>query len=111
VADVGTPAQLKSRFGTVVFTLGFGSRDGAATAARVLAADGYGPEQDGSQIQVRSARGSGAVTGVLQALAARAPDPVSVAVHEPTLDDVFLSLTQGAKTHTARTVTAGAMTS
>ena len=67
----------KEVFGTVVFTLGFGSRDGAATAARVLAADGYGPEQDGSQIQVRSACGSGAVTGVLQALAARAPDPVS----------------------------------
>jgi ABC-2 type transport system ATP-binding protein len=120
VADVGTPAQLKSRFGTVVFTLGFGTRDGAETAARVLAADGYRPEQDGSQIQVRSACGSGAVTGVLRALAARAPDPVSVAVHEPTLDDVFLTLTQGAKTATraprtatreARTVTEGAMIS
>jgi hypothetical protein len=31
---------------------------------------------------------------VLRALDGRAPDPVTVAVREPTLDDVFLSLTQ-----------------
>jgi hypothetical protein len=32
---------------------------------------------------------------VLRALEGRAPDPVSVAVREPTLDDVFRSLTEG----------------
>ena len=40
---------------------------------------------------VRSATGSGELTGMLRALDGRAPDPVSVAVREPTLDDVFLS--------------------
>ena len=106
VADVGTPAQLKSRFGTVVFTLGFGTGDGAGAAARVLAADGYRPDHDGTQVQVRSAQGSAAVTAVLRALDGRAPDPVSVAVHEPTLDDVFLTLTRGTKP-----MTQGALTS
>jgi hypothetical protein len=32
---------------------------------------------------------------MLRALDGRAPDPVSVVVREPTLDDVFLSLTRG----------------
>ena len=32
---------------------------------------------------------------MLRALDSRAPDPVSVAVREPTLDDVFLCLTRG----------------
>ncbi len=45
--------------------------------------------------QVRSATGSGELTGMLRALDGRAPDPVSVAVHERTLDDVFLSLIRG----------------
>ena len=78
-----------------LFTLGFGTPDGAGTAARALAADGYRPDHAGTQVQVRSAQGSAAVTAVLRALDGRAPDPVSVAVHEPTLDDVFLSLTSG----------------
>ena len=55
---------------------------------------GYRPRRDGDGVQVRSAAGSGELTGVLRALDGRAPDPVSVAVREPTLDDVFLSLTR-----------------
>jgi ABC-2 type transport system ATP-binding protein len=95
IAGTGTPAELKARFGSVVFALGFG-REAAAEAARsVLATAGYEPSLDGDGIQVRSAAGSGALTAVLRALDGRAPDPVSVAVREPTLDDVFLSLTAG----------------
>lgn len=98
VADVGTPAQLKSRFGTIVFSLGFGSQADTETAWKVLAAEGYRPERAGTEIQVRSSSGSGAVTQVLRTLGGQVPDPVSVAVHEPTMDDVFLTLTQGGKT-------------
>jgi ABC-type multidrug transport system ATPase subunit len=97
VADVGTPAQLKSRFGTVVFNLGFASQADTETAWKVLAAEGYRPERAGTEIGVRSSSGSGALPQVLRALDGQVPDPVSVAVHEPTMDDVFLTLTQGGK--------------
>jgi ABC-type multidrug transport system ATPase subunit len=97
VADVGTPAQLKSRFGTVVFNLGFDTQASTESAWEVLAAEGYLPERAATEIQIRSNSGSGAVTQVLRTLDGQAPDPVSVAVHEPTLDDVFLTLTQGGK--------------
>jgi ABC-2 type transport system ATP-binding protein len=97
VADTGTPAGLKARFGAVLFDLGFGAPGDAETASAALAARGYATERTGATLRVRSDSGSGAVTGVLRALQCRAPDPVSVAVREPTLDDVFLSLTQGGK--------------
>ena len=95
VADTGTPAELKARFGTVVFHLDFGRQEAAQAAHTALASAGYRPQRDGAGIQVRSATGSGELTGILRALHGRAPDPVSVAVREPTLDDVFLSLTRG----------------
>ena len=95
VADTGTPAELKARFGTVVFRLGFGGQVAAEAAGKELAAAGYRPERDGADVQVRSATGSGALPAVLRALDGKALDPVSVAVREPSLDDVFLSLTRG----------------
>jgi ABC-2 type transport system ATP-binding protein len=93
VVDVGTPAQLKSRLGTVVFSLGFGTEADAAAAARILTAAGWAPERVGAGLRVRSDDGSGAIAQILRALDGRAPDPVTVAVHEPTLDDVFLAVT------------------
>jgi ABC-type multidrug transport system ATPase subunit len=95
IAGTGTPAELKAKFGAVVFALGFGHEAAAEAARAVLAASGYQPARDGLGVRVRSATGSGALTGVLRALDGRAPEPVSVGVREPTLDDVFLSLTAG----------------
>jgi daunorubicin resistance ABC transporter ATP-binding subunit len=95
VAGTGTPAELKARFGTVVFRLGFGGQVAAEAADKALAAAGYRPERDGADVQVRSATGSGALPAVLRALDGKALDPASVAVREPSLDDVFLSLTRG----------------
>jgi ABC-2 type transport system ATP-binding protein len=95
VADTGTPAELKARFGTVVFHLDFGGQEAARAAQAALASAGYRPRRTGAAVQVRSAAGSGELAGMLRTLAGRAPDPVSVAVREPTLDDVFLSLTRG----------------
>jgi ABC-2 type transport system ATP-binding protein len=95
VADTGTPAELKARFGTVVFHLGFGQPAAAQAAQTVLARSGYQPQRDGTGLQIRSAAGSGELSGLLRALDGRAPDPVSVELREPTLDDVFLSLTGG----------------
>jgi daunorubicin resistance ABC transporter ATP-binding subunit len=96
VADTGTPAELKARFGTVVFHLDFGGQEAARAAHAALASAGYRPRRAETAVQVRSA-GSGELASLLRTLAGRAPDPVSVAVREPTLDDVFLSLTRGGK--------------
>jgi ABC-2 type transport system ATP-binding protein len=94
VADTGTPRQLKERFGTVVFTLDFAAPADALAASRLLAAAGYRAETEAERagLRVRSDSGSGALPGLLRALD-RVADPVSVAVREPTLDDVFLTLT------------------
>jgi daunorubicin resistance ABC transporter ATP-binding subunit len=94
VADTGTPGELKARLGSAVFLLDFAGQGGAQAAHAALAAAGYQPQRDGAGLQVRSTAGSGELAGVLRALDGRAPDPVTVAVREPTLDDVFLSLTQ-----------------
>jgi ABC-type multidrug transport system ATPase subunit len=94
VAATGTPAELKARFGTVVFQLDFGGQEAAEAAHAALVSAGYRPRRDGAGVQVRSATGSGELAGMLRTLDGRAPDPVSVAVREPTLDDVFLSLTR-----------------
>jgi daunorubicin resistance ABC transporter ATP-binding subunit len=95
IAGTGTPAELKARFGSVVFDLGFGTRSEADLATAALSAAGYRPELSGTGIRIRSADGSGTVARVLRSLDGRVPDPTSVAVREPTLDDVFLSLTGG----------------
>jgi ABC-2 type transport system ATP-binding protein len=94
VADTGTTAELKARFGSVVFSFTFGGQPAAHAAHAALAAAGYRPQRDGTEIRLRSAAGSGTLPAVLRSLDGRAPDPVSVAVREPTLDDVFLSLTR-----------------
>ena len=91
--DDGTPAALKSRTGSVLFTLGFDAEDAAAKAERVLDAAGHAPEREGRAVRVFSPDGSGAIVEVLRALQRRVPDPRSVTVREPTLDDVFLALT------------------
>jgi ABC-2 type transport system ATP-binding protein len=93
VADTGTPAELKARLGAVVFALGFGTPEDAEAARQALAATGCQPQRTGTRIQIRSGDGSGSLARVLRALDGRVPDPVSVSVHEPTLDDVFLTLT------------------
>jgi ABC-2 type transport system ATP-binding protein len=93
VVGTGTPAELKSRLGAVVFSLGFATPDQAEAARAALASRGYRPEGWGTEIAVRSGSGSGELTQVLRALEGRAPDPASVAVREPTLDDVFLAVT------------------
>ena len=53
------------------------------------------PEELATKLARETVAGSGELPAVLRALDGQAPDPVSVAVREPTLDDVFLSLTGG----------------
>jgi ABC-2 type transport system ATP-binding protein len=95
LVGTGTPGELKARFGSVLFDLGFGTRSDADLATKALTAAGYRPERSGTSIRIRSADGSAAIARVLRSLDGLVPDPTSVAVREPTLDDVFLSLTGG----------------
>ena len=89
-----TPAALKSQLGTTVIELGMGEPARAAYAeqllARMLTAR---PEQDGATIRLTSGNGSRELIDVLRALDDQGLAPATLAVREPSLDDVFLALT------------------
>jgi ABC-2 type transport system ATP-binding protein len=91
-AEVGTPDELKARVGAVVIEFTFAD-DRAASEAQHALAGSYDPDRSDTTLRVQSAEGSADVVRVLRALEARAPDPIDVDIHEPTLDDVFLTLT------------------
>ncbi len=91
----GTPVELKARLGATVVELGYGEARqlaGRATelVARLLPAH---PEADGSTVRITSDDGSRVVVEALRALDAEGLSPITVAVREPSLDDVFLALT------------------
>jgi ABC-2 type transport system ATP-binding protein len=89
-----TPAALKSQLGTTVIELGMGEPARAAYAeqllSRMLTAR---PEQEGATIRLTSGNGSRELIDVLRALDDQGLAPVTLAVREPSLDDVFLALT------------------
>jgi ABC-2 type transport system ATP-binding protein len=92
VVQTGTPAALKAAVGSVPITLGFSDERSAGAAERALTAAGRSVERAGACLRT-SRQGSAAVVGLLRGLDGQAPDPSSVAIREPTLDDVFLALT------------------
>ncbi|HZD68321.1 MAG TPA: ATP-binding cassette domain-containing protein [Actinomycetes bacterium] len=91
--QVGTPAELKARVGSVVIELTFADEPNAANAEWVLAAHQYEPDRDRSVVRLPSPDGSRAVVGMIRALEGQAADPTTVDIHQPTLDEVFLALT------------------
>ncbi|MGI5127206.1 ATP-binding cassette domain-containing protein [Pseudonocardia sp. CA-107938] len=93
VAAEGTPDELKSRIGgeTVQLVLS----DVGALAAACAALDGQGRiDESGMSLHVTTDGSAGAVRDLLQLMAARDVPVDRVAVHRPTLDDVFLALTE-----------------
>ena len=89
-----TPAALKGQLGSTVIELGMGDVARAAQAeellSRMLVAR---PEQEGAIIRLTSGNGSRELIDVLRALDDRDLAPATLAVREPSLDDVFLALT------------------
>ena len=89
-----TPAALKNQLGTTVIELGMGEPARAAYAeqllSRMLTAR---PEQQGATIRLTSGNGSRELIDVLRALDDQGLAPATLAVREPSLDDVFLALT------------------
>jgi ABC-2 type transport system ATP-binding protein len=90
----GTASELKARLGATVIEIALANHDDAATAAREL-----GPERpvsvDGKLVHVTVGDGDGAGTMLetVRVLDAAHLRPTTLVLREPTLDDVFLSLT------------------
>jgi ABC-2 type transport system ATP-binding protein len=90
----GTPSDLKAKLGSTVIEIGMGEEAAAVRAQGVLSGVTAGdPEREGSVIRLASGDGPKVLMGVLRSLDAAGLGPVTLAVREPSLDDVFLKLT------------------
>ncbi len=94
VVAEGTAAELKARLGTTVVEVGLPDEAEAAQAAEVLRPFAVATiEQAGSLVRFDVKDGPSVLIAVLGELDARGLTPVSVAVRQPSLDDVFLAVT------------------
>ncbi len=89
----GSAAELKSRLGTTLEVSLSGDQQ-ADRAVRVLAPIGTAPPQrEGSLVRLEVTDGSRALVDVLSVLVRDDLAPVSLAIREASLDDVFLAIT------------------
>ncbi len=94
----GTPAQLKSRLGGDRVLVGLAANADGATVRR-LVADATGldvrhdPEAGELAVEAGPAGGTAALLAVVRGLDAGSVSPTHVLLREPTLDEVFLHLT------------------
>ena len=90
----GSAADLKARLGDTVIEIGFRDEADATTAAGLLASVG-GVDRDGKvvHVSVPSGNGAGSMFQTVRTLDDAHLEPATLLLREPTLDDVFLSLT------------------
>ncbi|MGI9034290.1 MAG: ATP-binding cassette domain-containing protein [Acidimicrobiales bacterium] len=89
----GTAAELKAGMGTTSIEVGLAGEDEAARAQTAMSALGdVEASREATTVRL-GADGPGALVGVLGALEREGLVPLSIAYREPTLDDVFLTLT------------------
>jgi daunorubicin resistance ABC transporter ATP-binding subunit len=90
----GTAAGLKAELGATIIEVGFIDEPTARRAEQVLCTIGLcDVESTTHTVSVKTPDGGQVVLDVVRALDAANLKPSSLAVREPTLDDVFLSLT------------------
>ena len=90
----GTAPELKANLGATIVEIGLADPAEAHRALRPLAPFGIrDPEQEGATVRVELADGTRALVGALRALDGEGFEPTAIAVREPSLDDVFLTLT------------------
>jgi daunorubicin resistance ABC transporter ATP-binding subunit len=90
----GTPAELKASLGATVLEFTLRDEGEARRAAEVLSGSaGKVPAVDGMRVELSVEAGARVVIDALRALDAAGLEPALLAVREPSLDDVFLSLT------------------
>jgi ABC-2 type transport system ATP-binding protein len=89
-----TAAQLKSHLGTSVIEISFAVEQQAQRAHSVLSSvASQHPELEASKVRLTSGDTAKELMGVLRSLDVNGLTPSGIAVHDPSLDDVFLSLT------------------
>ena len=90
-----TPTSLKAQLGSTVVEMTFADAgDGRARRRPRSRAPSRRPiDREGSDLRVSSDRGAKVLVEVLRRLDAAGIEPATLAVREPSLDDVFLSLT------------------
>jgi daunorubicin resistance ABC transporter ATP-binding subunit len=95
VVSDGTGDQLKERVGGAVLELTVPEADRAQTlqALRTLRAEGPAEDRHHGKIVVPAPHGPATLAEALRRLHAAGVTPEEVALHKPTLDDVFLALT------------------
>jgi ABC-type multidrug transport system ATPase subunit len=94
VIAMDTPSALKARLGSTVIEVGLADEAAAQRAEKLLARmNGHVPEREGSLVRLTSEEAPKLLMEVLRTLDGKRLRPVTVAVREPSLDDVFLSLT------------------
>jgi ABC-2 type transport system ATP-binding protein len=90
----GSPVQLKSRLGGTVVEVGFADPGEARRAQGFLV--NYAvrpPDVDGSEVRFEICDGARVIVDALRTLDGEGLAPATLAVREPSLDDVFLALT------------------
>jgi len=90
----GTPAHLKSRIGGTVIDIGLADPGEARRAQSVVAKFACRPpEASGSEVRFEVTDGARVLVDALRVLDGEGLAPATIAVREPSLDDVFLALT------------------
>jgi ABC-type multidrug transport system ATPase subunit len=90
----GTPATLKSTLGETVLDLGFPDSGAASEASKLFVSSWPAPAVlDGSILELPIDAGPSQVMMALRKLDEAGMAPTSMTLREPSLDDVFLSLT------------------
>lgn len=92
IAD-GTATELKAQLGATVLELRFADHASAAAAVPTVARIAPGAEAEGLLVRAPVADGARSAMEVLRALDAAAVEVGGLTVREPSLDDVFLTLT------------------
>jgi daunorubicin resistance ABC transporter ATP-binding subunit len=88
-----TPAALKAGLGSTVAEMGFDDEARAERARELLARTEPAIDRQASTVRLTTNDGARVLIDVLRVLDGAALAPSSLAVHEPSLDDVFLALT------------------
>jgi ABC-2 type transport system ATP-binding protein len=90
----GTPASLKAGLGATVLDIGMADSDSARRAADALRdARGLNPSVEGNIVELNVDDGPGVVSEALRVLQDCDLAPATLALREPSLDDVFIALT------------------